>query len=142
MKYPALAFREIGICCKNSKATAVKMRRLSIPAQGQAIANFAVPIGPVVCRVGMPFSVPSKVVDPIKPRTPAASVAVVGTKIWNGVNSPLGKMLSILYITPTKATNKVGKEKLVNPFFPKDRKIIRQKRTAKARYSIARGIVS
>ena len=50
-----------------------------MPAQGQAIANFAVPSGPVTCKVGIPFSVPSKVVYPIKPRTPAASVAVVGT---------------------------------------------------------------
>ena len=71
MKYPVLAFQEIGICCKNSKATAVKIRKLSIPAQGQAIANLAVPNGPVACRVGMPFSVPIEVVHPIKFKTPS-----------------------------------------------------------------------
>ena len=78
-KNPTLAFQEIGIRCKNNKATAVKIRRLSMPAQGQAIANFAVPKDPVTCKVGMPFSVPGKTAYPIKPRTKAASLAVVGT---------------------------------------------------------------
>ncbi len=46
-KKPILAFQEIFIRFKNSKATAVKISRLSIPAQGHAIVNFAVPNGPV-----------------------------------------------------------------------------------------------
>ncbi len=75
------AFQEIFIRFKNSKATAVKIRRLSIPAQGHATANFAVPIEPVTCRVGIPVpnSVPDITVYPIKPKTPAAREAVVGT---------------------------------------------------------------
>src|SRR5208283_6151743 len=111
-----------------------------MPAQGQAIANLAVPNGPVACKVGMPFCITSEVVHPIQPRTRAASVAVVGTNIWNGVNCPLGKTLSIVYRDPTKATNKAGKAKPAKPFFPKDRKMVKQKRPAKTRYSIARGI--
>ena len=78
-KYPTLAFQESGIRCKNSRVTAVKIKRLSMPAQGQAIANLAVPKDPVTCNVGMPFSVPGKTAYPIKHRTKAARVAVVGT---------------------------------------------------------------
>src|SRR5208283_5318191 len=88
----------------------------------------------------MPFCITIDVVHPVKFRTRAASVAVVGTNIWNGVNVPLGNTLSIVYRTPTKATNKAGKAKPAKPFFPKDRKIVKQKRTAKTRYSIAIGI--
>ena len=47
-----------------------------------------------------------------------------------------------MYRTPTKATNKAGKAKPAKPFFPKERKIVKQKRTEKTRYSIARGIES
>ena len=77
----SFAFQEMFILFKNNKVTAVKIRRLSIPAQGQAIANFAVPNEPVTCRVGIPVpnSVPEITVYPIKPKKPAAKEAVVGT---------------------------------------------------------------
>ena len=78
---------------KNSKATAVKISKLSMPAQGHAIANFAVPNAPVTCRVGIPvpISVPSTTVFPIKPKMPAARVAVVGTKKLKRRKLSIGK---------------------------------------------------
>ena len=36
-----------------------------MPAQGQAIANLAVPNAPVTCKVGMPLSVPGKTAYPL-----------------------------------------------------------------------------
>jgi len=81
MKKPILIFQEIFILFKNRRATAVKISKLSIPAQGHAIANFAVPNAPVTCKVGIPvpISVPGTEVYPIRPKTPEARVAVVGT---------------------------------------------------------------
>jgi len=76
-----LAFQEIFILFKNRRVTAVKISKLSIPAQGHAIANFAVPNAPVTCKVGIPvpISMPGIEVYPIKPKTPEARLAVVGT---------------------------------------------------------------
>ena len=65
-KKPILAFQEIFILFKNRRTTAVKISKLSIPAQGHAIANFAVHNAQVTCKVGIPvpISVPSTEVYP------------------------------------------------------------------------------
>jgi len=51
----SFAFQEMFILFKKSKATAVKIRRLSMPAQGHAIANFAVPNEPVPVESAFQF---------------------------------------------------------------------------------------
>ncbi len=81
VKYPTFALQEMGIRFKNKRATAVKIRRLSMPAQGQAIANFAVPKAPVTWSVGIEVetSVPITTVFPIKLKMSPANEAVVGT---------------------------------------------------------------
>jgi hypothetical protein len=83
MKNPIFDFQETRICLRKSSKTAVKIKRLSIPAQGQAIENLAVPKDPETSKVGIPVmrSVPATTVLPSHPNTPAAKPAVVGTSI-------------------------------------------------------------
>jgi len=90
-KAAVLAFQLSGMRFRKRSATTVKIRKLSMPAQGHAISNVAVRrglAGSIAVRRGMLAPAVMLVWYPIRFSAEAARVVVVGTSSWKGVNCP------------------------------------------------------